>query len=333
MSCFDNFISIKGRCDNASPTSGLWLDSIGLTYNQLSDIVQDNYNSVEQFFDEKLFLSTEIIVNQIITHISPSLKTTSIIEGQRLGQYNSNMNLIAGQAGQLKGIYLEVCNDRNFVELFISDLTLFVNQTAQVDLFVYDLFQNKLIDTISVNAIANEQVNVIVNKKYYSDRKTLNLFIGYDSTNTSSYQSTLTTSCGSCQMKVCLNSYLSAQGGKMAIANSKLLSNFYGASDTAGISFNYNINCNHRAWLCSIINVLSLPILYKLASEIYHYATITHRSNDTTLVNAKKMKQQYDDMEFRYREAIDNVLKTMRLPTDSECFHCKEFTRHAIILP
>ena len=90
-------------------------------------------------------------------------------------------------------IEVELCNLNSFVDFYLSELSVHVTSTGNVDVLVYDLFQNKLLDTITVAAIANEVVTVFPNKTYSSDRKNLNLIFVYDSTGVNSIQTSVDT--------------------------------------------------------------------------------------------------------------------------------------------
>lgn len=337
MSCFDNLISFKGSCSDTTPTSGLYLDMLGFTLDQADDIVQGQEISGENLIADKITFAKEIIVNQITTHLADKFRSNSIIEGQRVGYYYDNQILVAGEANQLKGMRLELCNDDNFVDLFISEISLQVNTTGNVSVFVYDLIQNKLLDTLTVATVAGEVSSSYVNKTYKSKRKKLHLFIGYDSTAISSYQASVSrngcATCGSGNGLTYLNQYLTAAAGKIGTASSKIYSNFSSLSDTGGVSLNYSIECNHEEWLCTIANRIALPLLYKTAAELYDYGLISQRSNDTTLIDSEKWKLRREEMEFKYREELDNVLKKIKLPSDNICFQCNDKSKNVIILP
>jgi hypothetical protein len=310
---------------------------LGFTLNQANDIVQNDYDSGEALIADKILFAKEIIVNQITTHLSDKFRSNSIIEGQRVGYYYDNQITVAGEAGYLKGIRLELCNNSNFVDVFISEISLQVNFTGNVSVYVYDLIQNKLLDTLTVSTVAGEVSSSYVNKTYKSKRKKLHLFIGYDSSTIDSYQASVSkngcATCGGGNGLIYLNQYLIAAAGKMPTAANKIYSNFSSIGDTGGISLNYSIECNHEEWLCTISNKMALPLLYKTAAELYDYGIISQRNNDTTLIDLDKWQKRREEMEFKYREELDNVLKHIKLPSDNVCFQCKDKSKNAIILP
>ena len=114
-----------------------------------------------------------------------------------------------------------------------------MNTTGNVSVYVYDLIQNKLLDTITVAAVAGNISTYWANKTYTSYRKKMHLFIGYDSSAINSYQSTVSmetcADCGGGIQPYSCNRYVKVVGSKVASASSKILSNTTNMSETGGV--------------------------------------------------------------------------------------------------
>lgn len=337
MACFDDIVTVGGACTTPVPTSGLTLNDIGITLKFLNDIVTEDYKNGEALANQKIGLAVKVISNQINLHFADKFRTTSLLEGARAGFPQDNLKNIAGTAGKLKGIELEICNRTSFVDLYISELSLQTTFTGNIDVLVYDLIQGTLLDTIVVPTIANEISSVFVNKTYKSNRKKLHLIFVYDTSAITSISTTIAGSgCSTCGGLGIgrLNTFLSGRGVKIDAIDLKIDSNLEGSSETGGMSIVYSINCNHEDWLCTKRNVLGLPILYKAAAEILEFALDdSDRNNSKTIIDRDIMQEKFDKMEFKYRESLDNILKTILLPDDKMCYSCNPKSIHKIILP
>jgi hypothetical protein len=337
MGCFDNLIGYRGGCTETTATSGLYLDQLGINLKQLDDIVQDDYDSGEDLLSDKISFSIKKMASSINQRFAEKFVSKTIVEGDKIGQYYDNQTLVTGEAGYLKGIRIEVCNDKAFFDFYISEIALQVNTTGNVSVVVYDLIQNKLLDTITVAAVAGNISTYWANKTYTSYRKKMHLFIGYDSSAINSYQSTVAlnacTDCaGGIQTHSC-NRYVKVVGAKIASASSKILSNTVNMSETGGVTLNYSLQCNHQEWLCTYSNILALPLLYLTAAEVFKYGTISQRENATTIIDLKKWEEMYEYCMVNYAQEMDNIVKRIDVPCDNICFRCNEKSRVAIILP
>jgi len=188
--CLNNVINIKSRsCGSDTPSSGLYLDMLGINMDWLNSITQMPYKNGEDLFTNKLEFSAAAISHNIVSRFADKFRANTIVNGQRIGFYNDNLQVVAGEAGYLKGIEVELCNDTSFVDFFLSNISLQTNFSGSVPILVYDLIQNKLLDTLTVTTVAGEVSVLTVNKTYKSNRKQLHLILVYDTTAINSYKS------------------------------------------------------------------------------------------------------------------------------------------------
>jgi len=90
--------------------------------------------------------------NQIHNFLRPKYKGNTAIENFRIGQPEDNLRLIAG-SGYLKGVEIDLCQSRSYLDVFVSEIALQLSATQSVDVLVYDLLQNKLLDTITIDCL------------------------------------------------------------------------------------------------------------------------------------------------------------------------------------
>jgi hypothetical protein len=283
--CFQNLVGITDTCN---PPSGLSLKQIGITTKEVGDFINSDYESAEELIEDKIDLATKKVSDRITNHLSEFMRSSSVIESARLGFPQDNLQLVTG--GDLRGIRIELKNETSFLDLFISSLSLQVNYTGQVSIYVFDLMQNKLIDTLSMNAVSGELSHLVVNKTYPSTRRKLNLAFVYDASSISSYKTYIKqgycSTCTGSSYDAGINNYIKAGGIKVVSASVKTYENTTSIDNTAGMSLIYSLQCNPTEWLCSFSNLMAMPIAYKTAYNIMEYAVnVSKRLNSSTLID------------------------------------------------
>lgn len=330
MACFDNLVALKELCTSVTPVSGIYLNDVSVDLNLVSSVITKSDGTNQEFIDAKINLAIEQIRNEVYSQFSNKIKATSLTDNARVGYTLPNMVTVAG--GGYRGITFEIPNNANFFQLELASLDLHVNFTGTVNVLVYDLDQNLLLETIPVEAVAGQIITVYPHKVFKSNKKCLNLWIGYLSTGISSYKTV--THKGQCCGNYCLNTrYTKARG---TVATSFIESGQTGIQDTAGISFTYSISCDPYGWICSYARLFSLPIAYKVASDVYRQGVLQTpqtRSNNSTTVNAELMERNYNFYESKYQESMKRVLSGIKLPCDNVCFECKSLARTTLTLP
>lgn len=260
-----------------------------------------------------------------------------MLDSKRIGFGKENQEAVTA-AATLKGIEVEFCNEDSFVDLYVSQISLQVNTNGAVNVLVYDLFQNKLLDTIAITAVSGQIVTVYPNKTYKSVRKELDIIFVYDATAFSSVKTTVTQggckSCGDGGSMVQLGKYLSTRSISILSADSKIESNLTASADTGGLSLIYSIQCNYDEWICTIANSVALPILFKTGYEIMDFAyNNSLRLNTTTTINWEGLLKRRDEYNLRYQSSIEALLQNIKLPNDEKCFECRQKSKHVVILP
>ena len=292
-----------------------------------SDLFQTQYN-----------LAVNIITTNIHSFFQERYKAFSLIENKRVGYYAENNSLKLG-GNTLSGIMYELDNVNSFITFYLSSLSLFTDFNGTIPVYVYELTNGTLLDVISVTSFSNQIVTVHPKKSYSIDAQKVNLFIGYDSTGISFKDSTLTQSvgCVSCGTKPYYrNQFMQALGSTLPIAGNKTRNNITGVNNTAGLSIIHSLNCNHENWLCSISNLIALPVLYKTASLIVEYGmliTPNEMLTNRSTMNRDLLKERQTMYEQKYTEAMNNILNNIELPTDERCFRCRQKSRTTVMLP
>lgn len=336
--CFEHLIALRGACSDEESLYSIWVNDLGIDMNFISQVITKDYTDPADFFNRKKNFAIKTVANQIHNFLKPKYKASTVIQNFRVGHFQENLKLIAG-TGTLKGIELDLCQSNSYLDVFINEIALQINSTGSVDVLVYDLTQNKLLDTITVDVqVADEITRVFVNKVYKSDKKRINLFIGYDSTGISSNTTRLKKDCVNCSgnyYKEITNPYEKIRAAQIAQSDPKIKENLDYLNETGGLSVVHSLSCNHENWLCSISNQMAFPVLYKTAYLIYDHAQTSRdqRVNTSVTLNAEMVQERLDKMDFYYSESMNNLLQNIKPPQDEICFACKDNVRMVVQMP
>jgi hypothetical protein len=332
MGCFDNIIAIRELCESPVPTSGFYLNDIGINKTEIEQIITSEYPSVQAFIDQKAAFAVQKVTSEIYSYLSPMFKADSVLAGARIGSEDKNKTLIT-QSG-LVGVKVKIHNPNSYIDFVLSDLSLWVDVTQTVNILVYDLTQGKLLQTMPVQVVAGEITTVYDKVIVPAPRKSMLIWIGYDATGINSYKTVTHNGCSDCFGDTFNHKFIQATGA--TVDNTFLNGSVGNLSHTAGIAFNYSVNCNHFDWLCSHRSILGIPFLYKTGIEICNHALLSapnQRTMAITNVNVDLMEQKLAYFTDEYDKSMRNILTNMRVPQDRNCFECSQRVVSKTILP
>jgi len=329
MACFDNILALKETC-TSDTTSGYYLNDFGVNKKEIEAIITSEYDNVQNFVDEKIRFNVDIITNDVVNHFR-QVRAKTLVQSHRVGIFNKNKVVTAG--GDNRGIHLNVCNTDNFLDVYISEISLLTDFTGTIPVNVYDLTQGKLLDTISVASTAGEVSTAFAHKTYKTSKQGIDLFLAYDTTGINSYKTTIRSGI-CCGNYTCSNSYVTSKGAK--VVSTFTNENLVNLPDTAGLSVLYSVNCDNKGWLCTYLKQIALAVGYKVCSDIMRMgATVspTTRTNNSTTLNKDNLMERFDWYELKYRETMTNILGNIFLPTDNVCFTCSSPVKHGSAIP
>jgi len=325
MACFDNIIALRENCSNPITTSGYYLDDIGISKIEIEQIITKDYSGVQDFIDRKSAFAIQKVTSEIYSYLSPKYKANSILVGSRVG-YEADVKELIPQNGYV-GIEIKVYNPNSYINFVISDLSLFVDVTQAVPVLIYDLKQGLLLATINMDAIAGQIVISYEKTVVAAPRTEMHLWIGYNAGvgAINSYKTVTHNGCSDCHGYTFSHRYVRATG---ATADTPFTTGtIESLTHTAGLSFNYSVECNHYDWLCNHRKILAIPFLYKTGVEITTHAlnaAPNQRTMAITTVNRELMEQKHAHFVSEYDKSIGYILRNMTVPQDKNCFECND---------
>lgn len=334
-SCFTDIIGYKGKCSTTTPSSGLYIEDIGITSKECDFYINSEYRNGDELIADKIDFATTLLRKTIANHFSSYINTKSLIDSQLLGHYADGLNLKTGVASRLGGISLTLNNSQSYYDVYVNSVSLQISTSQDVPVLVYNLVTGELLDTITITCVANKISTSYVNKTYSSNKRKLDLIFVYDTEGISSNTTSLNyDGCSSCKGYVYSNAFISSQPVYLDESDSKIRTSLTSTNHTYGLSINYSIKCSLENWMCEISNMMALPLLYKVGVEIMNYAVMySNRQTSSVNVDAERNKERLAAYQQSYSEALDTTIKKINIPKYDKCFKCEEYLRSAIILP
>lgn len=332
MGCLDNIVGVKG-C-GTTPT-GVYVQQLpgGISIADFDLAISNEHKAALPALQSIVNFATNDTLNRIREYLQTKHKLKSFIENDTVGFYEDNKEAIDAQTGYLTGYQIKI--DRTpYLSFHISQLRLFVNNTGNVDVLIYDLTEGRLLQTVTVSAVAGQIVTADVDLTVATHKQRLNLFIGY----ASSFESYKTSTFINSGYEIsCTSSF---QGGAVLFKTAKILSgstkineNVESNSYGAGISIDYSVQCSYDEFLCNIKNQLAYPILYR-AGELIMIDMINSKRLTGVVRNFQdEHKSLMDYYADEHRKRMEHIMHNMVLPSDSVCFACAPKVKTVVNFP
>jgi hypothetical protein len=344
--CFDKLLGLH-ECSLPEPTTGLYIDSLGINTTLLGQLITDQYNNGVELFEDKRAFAWRKLSGDVLNRLNPVMKADTVIENKRVGQVltdYSNIQTALG-AGRYGGIRLTINpNNLSFLKLYISDILIGLNSTnTNIPVYVFDMTTLTVAYSFTYGTGGIEQ---FIGKEFAAGRRKLDLAIVYEMTQNTPKFIPKKGSCYDCGGKVReahICPFVDAIGIELTTDGTNVLSSA-NQKYTSGMSLNYNVNCDRSAWLCSIGGLMAMPLAYATAVEIYNYAlTVSPNQRVNTTVSLNKGFIKPDAMEGivaardiaaeQYNLELKAMLENMRLPDDNHCFDCRKNIKYVTALP
>jgi len=331
LDCLNGLVNVKGCGSN--PTSSYIQQLPGISIPDIDVSISTDHINAKAFLEEQILFAQEIVIQDVNQHLSLKHSLKSFIENDTVGEFYEEKTAVASVTGYLTGIRVRL-DSTPYLKFFVNQIRLFVDYTGDVPVYIYDLQQGKLLDTITVAAVAGEIVTTDVNFERFTQKQKMNLFIGYAST-FASYGANVNSSTGGEDCNACCqysNGYISFFGSKILSASQKTTDNIESNSGTAGISFSYSLSCSFEEHLCNIRNLLALPLKYKAGELIMQQLKVSKRPNPLVTAYKSDNDELMGYYNGEYNKHMKSILKNMKMP-QSVCFECSPQSRSVVVLP
>lgn len=344
--CIESLLGLRG-CESAEPSTGLYIDDLGINQTLLGQLITDQYRNGVELFEDKRAFAWRKLSSDVFTRLTPMMKSDTIIESKRVGQVVSNYANVqtALGLGNYGGIRLKIDpNTVSYLNFYLADINLAIDSAnVNVPVLIFDMTTGKLLETISY---AEGSLDQYIGKTFTSAKRKLDIAIVYQSSMNSAKftpKKGTCTSCGGGPREAHICPFVDAIGIELTTDGTNVLTS-KSSKYTTGMSITYNVNCDRQGWMCSIGGSMALSLAYATAVEIYNYAlTVSpnQRVNTAVVVNRGSNKSELtegimaarDIAQTRYNEELGATLQNMRLPDDNHCWDCRKNMKYVTALP
>lgn len=337
MDCLNNLIGVNNVCTPQTPLSGLYLNHLAaISIKAVTASAGAEYKTAIDLINTKIDLAKELLRNQITTHFADRVRHTSLVEFDTVGYWEDDLQVIVKE-DKLKGINLLI-DKSSYLELFVYRFALHLKDAITLNVQVWDLISGTQLDSIAVTTVANTPTYVEVNKTYKTQKQRLNLAFLIDANLSDIYETNLSRgnrNCNDCSDGfVSQNPFAKVRGIEMDSTAVKVNENLISSSSvTGGLSVEYSVKCSIENFICQYKTSIALPMLYMVASLLMEEMQYSDRLNSIVTIRNKTNKELKEDYEFKWREALDNLLKRMVLPKNDICFTCNQKIRKVQAIP
>lgn len=332
MGCLADLVGRTLTCDASD--GKVYLGELGITSKEVEDYLSADNISAEAFLAERISMAERAVSAEVMSHYANRIVPHTFVDRARIGQPDDDQEVLTPTADTANGIILEVSAGWSNVQIEVSRLEVW-QDASSVNVTFHDLTDGTLLHTEPVTLTSGKITAKEVSISLSIRRRTLTRIL-VSTTATSYYKTTMTSGgCTRCGSGRFAQGMLQAYGASI---DSTLATYSYGditrITNTGGISLIATIVCDHKGWLCEIKESFSLPMAYKVASEIMAYGANNHdRFNARVGQNTDAIKDRANYFEGKYRDAMDNLMKNMPLPDDEVCFECRKSVRQTIAIP
>lgn len=327
LNCLDNLVGVDKRCSAQESLSGLYLNGEnGLSSVSLklaSATMGSDSTGPIQFAEKMLSLAQDEIRMRFRSHLQPYMKLTSVLENQTAGVYPDKRETVAVTK---QGGWRVRVRSGDYLKFDLHSITLFWNTTATVSVRVYNLLTGNLLDTFTVNAVANVPSETIVSKSYSGDNILLGIF-------TSGSGAPFRVNHGGCTTCPHKTTYVNLSMNEVATGIAPMDSSLTGMNHAYGMLLNYSVACDVEPFICNMS--ASLPWALREAAAAQLFTAIMgnmERWNTYVTLQQDKAKFWYEYHQGRFDMMMQDILRNMAIP-ECACFTCNSFVRKVIQVP
>lgn len=328
MNCLTQLVGLTG-CDES--TEPYLLNQLGLSKNQLEELLDDSYSTVDEWFDAMKSFSAKQLATDVVSSVATSVSVDTVVENGTIGVYAQNK--VVTTADNYAGIYFDLWNQSEYVKLQISKLSFFGNHDGDIAIKFIDLTTDEELAEKTITAEAGKAIDISVDLSFKSAMKSLKLAVVYDASSINSYKTTVSSSgCSGCGNSYGHRSQI-ASVSAINIESPFLYSSKSSRNDTAGLSVDYAWVCDQEGWACAISGSLGLAYLYKVGYEMLAYSLNSNSQfSGQQTTNYEQNKERMTFFEYKYGQELSKVLKNARTP-DSICFRCTPQVQVRTVMP
>jgi hypothetical protein len=322
MACIDNcltdYIGILG-CGRSTPNSCLYINSLpGMSVINFDRLATEEKPTYLQIWDDIQLRAIKRFQIDLYGILNKRWKIDTITNSVNLGREYNATNTTANAAeyrGFVKDFDYGLNNDlvkRSALQTHYIQTLSFYSPIVQdgTTIKIFDVDLGTAIDTFTFDAVIGW--NVIQVNKNYTERR---IFVGVDSTNITSVETTIPTTTMWKQNEVIRGAYMTIAGGVSTLT--------YG-TNTFGLSAIYGSRCKWDNLICNNMDVFAESLWYCLGSETMVEALFSGRVNIVTTDRKRNEYLKTEVYDVRYQQSLEQAAMNIEMDQADICIECNE---------
>lgn len=314
MNCLENYIGLRGSCsDSATPESGLYINDLpSISLKAMTSFANEEQENYIGFYDEIQTFSINQLRSDVLVKKAKYFDKQTLLSAQNSGKYTtpyvSNIS-----SANLKGVFVELY-DSYYSALKLNHVQLYLNSAIDGDIYIYDVNNGELIDTISFSGVKGSNI-INLSNKIHSYGQRLRVFVCYDASLVDSIETVNYEH---------FPSYVISRHGKISKADSVSYNNINFDNNSSGLILNFNVTCEIDGLICQNRDYFKMPLFYLLGRNIMLSQIHNIRYNKYTMLNREELKELYDFYSDNYESSLVAALDSIEMTTDGICFSCNK---------
>lgn len=226
----------------------------------------------------------------------------------------SNVTAYAGTSG----IIVDARGKSNYQSITVKSLFVYsqINQTFDVEFWDLEMSVLLYTQTITVTRGKNK---ISVGEVFDTNM----LFVCYDSTVSTLFDTDFYGADGSCQCCRCCNDGLSVYGGRSTATPAYPVTQ---NGRFSGLGLDLDFGCDIEDLICENVNELLTAYIYAFGASMKQEQFQTKKANKFTTFKPEELEKSYNHYKDRMMKEIDSYIEAMQLPVGF-CAKCKQLTK------
>ena len=329
LSCFDNFIGLRGYCTATPSISGDYINTLpGISLKMIANLSTEDAASFKEVWDDIYSFAVSSLESDCLVHMQKYFKTNILLENALSG-YHTVPQVAEVASAKKKGTAIELWGSKNTV-IFVNNIELWLKTAINSNIQIWDYDHNVLLDTIAFTGVAGFN-QIQINKKYDIKGQRKWLYISFDGSLSDTQQTVSTSDC----FYLCnfTTRYATVRGAQIDAADPVLKNNMEFSGNSHGMVVNFNVQCDIGNFICSNRDLLKTPLMWKLGESIMMERINSDRLNFYTMVNSEQAQELANMYGAKYVQTLNATLENLNFEGDAICFPCEKEVMYKINLP
>lgn len=323
--CYNNYIGLRGFCSETTPESGLFVNDLpAISLKLLANITNEDQRDYTGIWDEIYTRTLNELESDVLIRAQKYFKTTLVADNANTGYY-SDPYVVRTSTNEFKGTTIEADSRiSRYLSIYVNSVQLYLPAPVSDNIYIYNLMNGKLLDTIPFVGVFG--INVIeINKKYITYGQDTKILVCYNSNDVGDSIETV---------PVDDSSLVFTRGARISTASSIIQNNLTLDGDSYGLIANYNIRCDISEFICSSKDVFKFALWWKLGASIMFERMTSNRMNKYTLNKTPlEIKELWEHYEDKYDEIMKSVMDNLEANNDNVCFSCRKSSNYNYLMP